>query len=190
MDSDNDQLAHRAASDPLAFAALYDLYFSRVYTYLRYRCGDPAEADDLAAQVFERLLANLASYRPERGGFEPWLFTIVRNALADHLRRQRRAWLFWQNPGRLAATAPGPEESLIHAEEMRSLFAALDQLDERARDIVALKFFARLTNRQIAELTRLSESNVGVILFRALAQLRNVLARPDESLGWQGVVSR
>lgn len=53
----------RATVEPAAFATIYDHYFPRVYNYVRYRVGDAETADDITAQVFERALVNIGSYR-------------------------------------------------------------------------------------------------------------------------------
>lgn len=55
------------------------------------------------------------------------------------------------------------------------LLDALAQLEERERDLIALKFAAGLNNRQIAEITGLTPGNVGVILYRSVQRLRNIL---------------
>ncbi len=166
-------LVARARVEPAAFTALYNHYFPRVYNYIRYRVRDAESADDLTAQVFERELAKLDSYRPERAPFAPWLFAIARNAVNAYLRAsQRRRWLSLDALPDRASGAPQPEQVVLEAEVRRELLAALARLNDRERDLLALKFAAGLTNRQIAELTTLGESNVGVILYRAVQRLR------------------
>ena len=61
-------------------------------------------------------------------------------------------------------------------QDKEQILRALQSLDSRSVEIIALKFGGGLTNRQIAGLVHLSESNVGVILFRALLKLRAILA--------------
>lgn len=180
----DDVLAERIARDTSAFVTLYDRFYARIYNYLRYRCGDPAVTDDLTAQTFERAWAGKHSYRPDRGPFSAWLFAIARNAANDHLRRRwRRPVVSYEALGERASDVTGPEQQLIQDETLAELLAALEDLEERPRDLLALKFGARLTNRQIAELTGLSDSNVGVILFRALARLRDALAHKEQDYG-------
>jgi RNA polymerase sigma-70 factor (ECF subfamily) len=166
-------LAQRAASDRLYFATLYDRYFVRVYNYMRFRCSDPQTADDLTSVVFEKALKEIARYQAERSPFAVWLFTIARNTLTDHLRAGRRhPWHSLEvlrghfNPDH------STEDALIEAETRDYLTRAMARLSERERDLLALKFQAGLNNRQIAEMTRLSESNVGVTVFRAIQRLR------------------
>jgi len=176
VNTDPNLLAQQAAHDPQSFASLYDCYFSRVFNYLRYRCEDDNTADELAAQTFERLLNKLERYDPRRGPFEPWLFAIARNLVTDHHRKSWQRWLPWDNLQRLPAAEPGPEVQLIQQENQVELWAAVDRLDSRSRDLLGLKFGARLNNRQIADRSGLSESNVGVLLYRSIMKLRAQLA--------------
>ena len=169
-------LVARATAEPAAFAAIYDHYFPRVYNYVRYRVGDTAAADDVAALVFERALASIGRYRSDRAPFSAWLFAIARNAVIDHLRAQkRRRWLSLDLLRNHASDEPQPEQVAIHSETRDELLAALACLSHRDRDLIALKFAAGLTNRRIAELTGLSANNVGVILYRAVRRLREQL---------------
>lgn len=169
-------LAMRAASDRLYFVTLYDRYFPRVYNYMRFRCSDPQTADDLTSAVFEKALREINRYQAERAPFAVWLFTIARNTLTDHLRAGRRHP--WLSLDLLLGRSPpdhSTEDALIEAETRDNLMRALARLSERERDLLALKFQAGLNNRQIAEMTRLSESNVGVTIFRAIQRLRALM---------------
>lgn len=170
---DERPFAARVQSDPQAFIALYDLYFARVYNYTRYRCHDRATADDLTGLVFEQALAKLASYDPQRGPFGAWLFGIARNTVNNHLRSQQsRRWLHLDNLHNCPEQDPSPEELVARQEARYELAMAIQGLSEREQDLLGLKFAANLTNRRIAEITGLSESNVGVILYRTLRKLR------------------
>ena len=77
-----------------------------------------------------------------------------------------------------ASTEPQPEEVAIRDETRAELLAAVARMSDRERDLIALKFAAGLTNRRIAKLTGLNESNVGVILYRAMRRLRAELLAP------------
>lgn len=170
------QLVARAQSEPVAFADIYDHYFPDVYKYILYRVRDPQTADDLTSQTFERALRDLRGYDAQRGLFGAWLFGITRNVVNGHFRRQKRvSWLPLDLLRFHPSHEPGPEEFTAVSETTTRLLNALSRLDERERDLIALKFAAGLNNRQIAELTGLSQSNVGVILYRAIERLRNFL---------------
>jgi RNA polymerase sigma factor (sigma-70 family) len=169
-------LVRRAVVEPAAFAAIYDHYFPRVYNYVRYRVRDVQTADDITAQIFERALTNIGRFRPERAPFAAWLFAIARNAVTDHLRAEkRRRWLSLDVLRDRIGSGPQPEEAAVRGESFAELLAAVARLSDRERDLIALKFGAGLTNRRIAGLTGLGESNVGVILYRAMRRLRGEL---------------
>lgn len=166
-------LVDRAQREPHAFGAIYDHYFPQVFTYMRYRVRDAHVADDLTAQVFERALSRLKSYHAARAPFGAWLFGIARHVIENYRRAQRyRAWLPFDSLADQAGSDEGPAEVAARHEEQERLLAAVARLSDRERDIIGLKFAARLTNRRIAEISGLSESNVAVILFRAMQKLR------------------
>lgn len=167
------QLRHVEPSCPSGFITLYDLYFARVYNYIRYRCGDADIADDLTAAVFEKALLNFHRYESDRAPFSAWLFTIARNVVNSHLRHYK---VCHHTPLESIPEQPdwddAPEACIISSETCEELLTALKSLDARERDLLSLKFGAHLTNRRIAVITKLSETNVGVIIHRALKKLR------------------
>jgi RNA polymerase sigma-70 factor (ECF subfamily) len=114
MSQDSETLAVQARDDPEAFSELYDRYYARVYSYIRYRCDDEDTTEDVTAQVFERLLNVIDRYDPKRAPFEVWLFAIVRNIVTDALRKQRfRLWLPLESLLRRATDDAYPEETVI-----------------------------------------------------------------------------
>ena len=175
-------LAARAADEAAAFAAIYDHYFPRVYNYVRYRVRDLDLTDELTSLIFERALTRISTFQPEKAPFGAWLFAIARHAIQDHFRAERRRrWLsldfFVEHP------SPGvlPEEAADQADTIQRMLNAVSQLDAREQDLIALKFTSRLDNVQIARITGLSESNVGVILYRALRRQRTLLNGKENS---------
>ena len=68
--------------------------------------------------------------------------------------------------------SPGPDEEAERAFQREEVRAALASLDPRDRDLVALKFAGGLSNTEIARVLRISESNVGTRLHRAVEKLR------------------
>ena len=181
IEVDETRLAQQAAGEADAFLALYDRYFARVYTYFRYRIDDPHASDDLTAQAFEQALAHIASFNPQRGPFAAWLFAIARNLANARLREARRyVWLPVDSLANQPAGGPSPEEAAIQSGQEELLLEGIRELPSRQRDLLALKFSARLTNRQIAVLSGLSEANVGVIIHRAIQQLRQKVLVAEE----------
>jgi len=172
--------AEQSHADIHAFISYYNEYFPRVFNYIYYRMGDSVVSDDLTAIVFERALKKFKNFSPHKGSFGAWLFAIARNVVNAHLKSQgQHACLsiddLHEHPGNTIL----PEEALIKGEIHNELLIALKQLSERERDLLGLKFTACITNRQIASMTSISESNVGIILYRAIQKLRSQLV-PQE----------
>jgi RNA polymerase sigma-70 factor (ECF subfamily) len=179
---DEEKIIARSKADPCAFAPLFDHYYPRIYRYALYRVQDAEVVDDIAAHVFEKALANIHQYQPSRGSFAAWIFGIARNAVRKHFRAQRFHRLIsldatgYQPPAGLHPVGEIAERN----DTLACLMPLLSKLGDRERDLIALKFGGGLTNRRIAQLTGLSESNVGVILYRTLRLLRDQL-REEES---------
>jgi RNA polymerase sigma factor (sigma-70 family) len=123
--------------------------------------------------IFERALTRLCDFCPQRGSFRAWLFILARSTVSHHLRSDSaNRWLPLDEVHEIPDENPSPEERLISTEAQKKLLAALSQISDRDRDLLSLKFAARLTNRRIAEITGLSDNNVGIILYRAIHKLR------------------
>lgn len=157
------------------FDAVYAEYFDRIHAYLCCRVG--GDAQDVAAQVFRKALAKAEQYDSARGNVSQWLFGIARNEANYHLRISLLRRMI---PLDLLHDAiPSREkpvcDALADEHEKQELLSALETLSFRERDIVTLKFYSMLNNREIAEISGLSESNVGTILHRAMGRLRQAL---------------
>lgn len=153
----------------------------RVYAYAAYRLGDGAEAEDATSDVFERALRYRRTYDERRGTPLQWLLGIARHSVADALAARAAT-------AAPAATADAEGRADIAGEvvERLTLSTALETLDERSRDLVALRYGADLTARQIGQIMGLKTNAVEVALHRALARLRDEL----EHDGAPSVVSR
>lgn len=165
-----------AYNDGSAFAELYSYYFPRVYNYVHYRVDDFHAADDLTSLIFEKVFSRLKYYQSEKAAFAPWLFSIARNTIRDYYRSQmRKRFTFIEITEEIIDSEPSPGDIAAFNEIQQHLRKALASLDEREREIIAMKFWSGLTNRDIARLIGISESNTGVILFRAMRRLRIIL---------------
>ncbi len=150
--------------------ALFAESLPRVYNFFRYRVGDGPLAEDLTSTAFEKAWRARSRYRHDRAAFGTWLFTVARNVAVDHFRSARPTV-----PLEEAEELPGgptPEDLAVGRSDEEHLGRLLARRTEREREILALKYGAECTNREIARMTGLSETNVGTILHRAVAALR------------------
>lgn len=143
----------------------------RVYSYAAYRLGDGPDAEDVTSETFERALRYRESFDPRRGEPVTWLIGIARRCVAD--AALHRELPVEEPPER---SVEGHEQAAVQRLE---LAAALAGLDERERELIALRYGSDLTARQIGELLDMRTNAVEVALHRALVRLRRELA-PDE----------
>jgi RNA polymerase sigma-70 factor, ECF subfamily len=164
------QTAAETPRDGIDFDELYRSSRDDVYAYVAGLLRDRSAAEEVTATAFERAYRRRRRFDAERGSPRGWLFGIARNAALDELRRR----------GRQAEMAgePADPETAIGADEAESslqraaLASALAELSPRERELVALKFFAGLSNAGIAGVLGVSESNAGTRLHRVVAKLR------------------
>ncbi len=150
--------------------ALYRECRDDVYAYVATLLRDAAAAEDATAAAFERAFRKRGTYRPRRGTPRAWLFGIARNAALDELRRRRRTASLAADPHDAAGLAvPDAADDAARRATVRAAMAALDARD---RELVALKFYAGLSNAELARVLGISEANAGTRLHRAVTRLR------------------
>jgi len=154
-----------------AFDELYRSSRDDVFAYVSGLLRDRTAAEDVTAQAFERAYRRRASFKPERGSHRAWLFGIARNAALDELRRRSRQAELTVEPTDPTATT-AHEEAAEAALQRSTVSAGMEQLSPRERELIALKYFAGLSNAEIAGVIGASESNAGTKLHRAMEKLR------------------
>jgi RNA polymerase sigma-70 factor (ECF subfamily) len=115
---------------------------------------------------------------------EAWLFTVTRHRALDVLRKNRRIVPMPLSDDR-PCTAPGPDAALASRDTEHTLLALLDALPPNQREVIRLKFQNDLSYREIAQVTQLTETNVGFLLHTGLKKLRAMVAdRAAEDFGY------
>lgn len=179
-------LIRRADSDPDAFGELYTRYVGRIYSYIYYRTGDPQEAEDLTARVFQRAMHHIGRYRDQGVPFSAWLYRIAHNLVANwHRDRSRRQIVPLDE--RIVASGPSshPEVATIMREEQRRLLDVVRTLPPDRQELLILKFVDHLSNAEIGQITGKTEGAIKSLYHRTLISLRFSLSGgeflvPDE----------
>lgn len=161
--------------------SVYTSELPRIYNFFLYKAGDREFAQDLTATTFERAWKLRSKYRPAIAAISTWLFGIARNVLKEHLRKSRLSGQKLQDitPLEEMPAKVDIEEMYQQQQEKVHLRKILLKLPDREQDLIALKYGAGLTNREIAQVTGLSESNVGSILHRTVNKVRARLENND-----------
>lgn len=157
----------------------YTELLPKVFHYFCYRVGDRTAAEDLTSATFEKAWRGRERYDKRRAAFSSWLFGIARNVAADY-RRHNRKVAIPLDENQTHSHNPSLESATQRKADFERLAFLLNQLPARQQELISLKYGAELTNRAIAALTGLSESNVGTILHRAVKRLRAEWELEDE----------
>ena len=167
------------AAQSVDWDAVFTELLPKVYRYFCYRVGAGPLAEDLTATTFEKAWAKRARYRRDLSSFTTWVFTIARNVATDHFRTARETAPL-ADASAVAADVPSPEAAFEQREHFARLARHIGQLPEREQEILALKYGAGMGQQEIAALTGLTASHVGVIAHRAVKRLRSMLEEDDE----------
>jgi RNA polymerase sigma-70 factor, ECF subfamily len=157
--------------DSQAIGAIYDQYFSEVYRYVRYRINDDTAAEDIASDVFVRLLEAAQKKQGPQSSLKGWLIATASHAVNDHLRRQYR------RPVEALSDALPDRSSSVHSEvdsreQNRMVQSAYAQLTPEQQHVLALRFGQGYSIEETAAHLQKNINAVKALQFRALASLQ------------------
>jgi RNA polymerase sigma-70 factor (ECF subfamily) len=139
---------------------------------------DPVEAGEITQETFISAIKSLGKYK-EKQSFKAWLYTIAINCSRSHLRKRRARAKLHATLTRLFRVEfekqALPEEAFIQNEKEAALWKSLNQLDDRLRIVVVLRYFLELPVREIADILSIPEGTIHSRLFTAREQLRMAL---------------
>ena len=140
--------------------------------YIHARIRNTADAEDLCADVFEKVQRKLPDFDPEKASVSTWIFTITRNTVIDHYRRSRPADELDEN----LSDDTELDEGLLNNETLSELAGALKSLPEELRDILVLRYYDGKPLTEVAEIMGLSYGAVKLRHQSALAKLRRAMS--------------
>jgi len=149
---------------------VYEHFLPKIFHFFCYKVGDQNLAEDLTAVTFEKAWRNRCQYRKGAGQLQSWLMGIARHVASDHFRKKVREVPL--NEELSQHSIPAVEDSLESRINFQIILSILENFPEREKELIALKYGAELSNREIAKLTGISETNVGTILYRVVTKIR------------------
>jgi RNA polymerase sigma-70 factor (ECF subfamily) len=176
-ESDEQLMVRVQQGEVQAFDALFERYRPRLFGFLFRRCGDAAAAEDLFQESWLRVVRARDRFDPRRR-FSTWLFQIANNLCRDRGRRlavearervAMQAQIEQNEPG-----APPPPHALRRALEGR-----LAVLPDRLREVLVLRYYHDLSEREIAAIAGVPKGTVKSRLHAAIRALRTETGRVD-----------
>jgi RNA polymerase sigma-70 factor (ECF subfamily) len=170
--TDGDLISRVARRDANAFELLYRRFARPVFGLALRRLGDRMRAEDAVQETFAAIWRSARTYRPERGPGAPWLYAVARNAIVDRSRNR-------SEPPAEAPDAPSLEPSPAERAEASyvswRVHRALEELNEREREVISLAYWSGLSQSEVAEFLDIPLGTVTTRTRAALAHLAEIL---------------
>jgi RNA polymerase sigma-70 factor (ECF subfamily) len=179
MVDEADLIRRARQGDVAAWTELYDQNYDAVYRYCYCRVSDVAQAQDLAGEVFVRMVEKLPRFDVRGRPLLAWLYTIARNLVNDVYRQ---AGTVTHLPlEELVITSEGnPAQDVEHHLSAKKIAGAVNSLTEDQRQVILLKFIQDYSNAEVAFLLGKPEGAVKSLQHRALAALRRILGEGQD----------
>ena len=165
--------------DSQSVGAIYDQYFSEVYRYVHYRINDDAVAEDIASEVFVRLLESIQKKQGPQTSLKGWLIATASNAVNDHLRRQYR-----RPTEALSDEMPDGGPGILAEVDLReqnlTMQTAYAQLTPEQQEVLALRFGQGYSLEETAMYMKKKVNAVKALQFRALAALQRQVGEVNQ----------
>lgn len=171
----------RATFDERAFDEFYDAYFPKIYNYVYIQIRETAWAEELTGQIFEKILKGLPLYEPSKSGLNTWIYSVAKNQIIDFQKSKQRQMnqpLEAEAPEQ-KALEPCPEEYMVLREKQETVWHLLNQLPEREREIVVLKFYGGWDSQEIAAHMGVKKEQIYLTVHRALKKLKAIIAEQN-----------
>lgn len=166
----HDELDGLRSLDPQAVGAVYDRYYPDIYRFVRYRLNDETAAEDIASDVFIRLIEAIRSGQPPKTSLKAWLIGTASHIIADHFRQAYRRPID-ELSETLFDDHPDPVVDVEQREREQNLKSAMSKLTEEQQNVIALRFGQGYSLEETANFLKKNINAVKQLQFRALAAL-------------------
>ncbi len=172
--------------DQEALGLLYDAYLPRLYRYCLSRVSSETDAEDLAEEIFLKVLGAIHGFEwhsvgpDQRVPFAAWLFRIAHNHVVSFHRRVATRGPAAELSEAIRDDRRGPAELAETKIAIEEVFAAVRELPEAQRDVILLRFASGLSVAETAEILGKQQTNVKVLQHKGIQRLKRVLASESQ----------
>jgi RNA polymerase sigma-70 factor, ECF subfamily len=162
--------------DPSAQGDLFDFYWPKVVRYTFAHCGNQHDAEDLAADVFLRMVEAIARFQwRDEIPFTAWLFRIAHNQVISHYRRSGRVTSLIEDGVGDPTGDEDPEEEVELRLALDEVYRAAAQLPRSQQEVIRLRFAADLSLADTARILEKKENNIKQLQHKAISRMRQLL---------------
>lgn len=175
MNLNEKELIAKSKNDPDEFGKLYANYYEKILNFLKFKLqGDQKTAEDLASETFLKAYKNIKGFQWQGISFSSWIYRIATNTLIDYIRKTSKYSQSAINE-EITKSNDNIEKQVMIDDTGYVIKSAIKELSQKEQTIINLKFYEGKSNKEIAKIVKLTESNVGTILFRSMKKLKKDL---------------
>lgn len=176
--------------DQKAYAELMYRYKDSIYFMALKMVNNKDDAMDLTVETFGKAFENIEKYKPDFA-FSTWLFRIATNNCIDFIRKKRLNVVSLQSLSeedkdekqlQIASDTLNPEQTSIKKQESEKLKSIVEQLPQRYRTLIILRYYDEQSYEEIAQQLDLPLGTVKAQLFRARDLMSNIMNRRKKNL--------
>jgi RNA polymerase sigma-70 factor (ECF subfamily) len=167
------KLAEKARSSQQAVNLLFDAIYPIIWHYFRVRLNSEEDAQDLTQNACIKIVQNLERYDSRKAAFTTWMYRIIHNLLVDFFKKKQLP-LSDMDYNILEGTE-SPVDSVLLSEERERIKEAMENIGDRQREILEMRYFFQMKNKEIAAALEIKEKTVSSLINRALQKLQLLL---------------
>ncbi|SED56821.1 RNA polymerase sigma-70 factor, TIGR02952 family [Streptomyces sp. 2231.1] len=171
-----DLIERAQVGDAEAFIELFRHYSDTVYSYIYYRVGGRATAEDLTSETFLRALRRIGTFTWQSRDFGAWLVTIARNLVADHFKSGR--FHLEVTAGEILdanEVERSAEDSALEPLSNAALLDALRRLNPQQQECLTLRFLQGLSVAETARVMGKNEAAIKTLQYRAVRTVARLM---------------
>lgn len=150
---------------------VYREYHDKVLHYVIGKTSNYNEAEDITQNVFVKIFAKIDTFDESKASISTWVYTIAQNTVIDFYRTRK---VNVELPEDIPQDV-GLDEDILNAEVLEALADALEQMDERERDLIVLHYYQNRTLKEVSEALGMSYSNTKLVHNKAIVNLRKLM---------------
>jgi len=148
-----------------------------LYRYFFYKTGNKQVTEDLTSETFLKAYINFAHFDDKKASIQTWLMTLAKNIYIDNYRKYKNQLYVSDESLIEMPDMTDFEESLFKTDTYKILYKAMSGLNDKERNLIALKYSSELKNKEIALIIGKSERHTAVMLGRAITKLKKILIK-------------
>lgn len=171
------ELVQKARSgDSEAFGQIYDQFAQRIFKYIRLKCQNRQEAEDILQDVFIKAYRGLGSLGLENLNFSAWLYRIASNTINDYFRKKYRTPETLEiNENIDFAGNTSVEKEVMVKSDMEGLREVFQELPPVYKQVLELRFLQEFSLDEVAKIINKSNLAVRLIQLRAIKKVKIIL---------------